>query len=187
LSCDPKLAQATGMRRVLLGLLVLGWAACADEPVPRRSERALDKAALFGDPGLVPTREGEQARREAARAGEIRAAVELLSGVDAARVDVESGGDDTRVLVVVRLDDAQAQQEVIEASHRIIDTVLGSEGVHTVVEVSTPPPDATPEPTPRTVWPFALAVLGLGFSLGVTFDRARRLLRRRTRRRSTRG
>jgi hypothetical protein len=169
------------MRTLLLLLLVIGSAACADEPVPRRAEHALDKAALFGDPGLVPTRFGEQARREAAAAGEIRAAVELLGGVDSARVDVESDGEDARALVVVRLDGPQAEQEVVDATHRIVDAVLGADGVRTVVEVSAPPAEQEPEPTPRTVWPLALAVLGLGFSLGVTFDRLRRVLRRRRR------
>ena len=157
---------------------------CADEPVTRTStDRTLDKAAVFGDPGLVPTREGEQARREAARAGEIRAAVELLGGVDSARVDVEQG-EETRALVVIRLHDADAREDVVASTQRIVEAVLGTDGVRTVVEVSVPPVEALEEPTPRSTWPIAIAVLGLGFSLGVTFDRVRRVLRRRRRERA---
>jgi hypothetical protein len=168
------------MRCVVLAMIVLA-SGCADEPITRTSgDRTLDKAAVFGDPGLVPTREGEQARREAARAGEIRAAVELLGGVDSARVDVEQG-EEMRALVVIRLADADAREDVVASTQRIVDAVLGTDGVRTVIEVSVPPVEDLEEPTPRSTWPIAIAVLGLGFSLGVTFDRVRRVLRRRRR------
>ncbi len=164
----------------VLGLF--GLVACADAPVPRGAERTPDKAALYGDPGLVPTREGEQARREAAQAGEIRAAVELLAGVESARVDVESDDAGTRAVVVVRLHDEDAREDVRASTQRIVEAVLGPDDLETVIELGSPRVEAPLEPTPRTTWPIAIAVLGLGFSLGVTFDRARRLLRRRRRR-----
>ena len=148
--------------------------ACADEPVRREaSRRTPDKAALYGDPGLLPTREGEKARAEAATAGELEAAIGTLHAIDRVRVTV----DDDRTLIVLRLANAGAKDEALDHTRRIAETILGPDA-DIAIEASAPTPTATPDDDSDLPIPaLALALLGLGFSLGVTFDRGRRILR----------
>lgn len=174
----------------VLGALTFS-AACASEPrsSPQpRAGRLHDKAELYGDPGLVPSREGERARREIASANEIKAAIVLLHEVEAVRVNVEQDGEDARALLVIRLRSQRAQASTVSAAERIAKHVLGPGTTATVqIEISAPglatASPATPQPRRRPWVPLVIALVGLGFSLGVTFDRLRRQLRRAIRRR----
>lgn len=175
LGSRPALAMAT------LGLL----AACGEPPPPREApaRRPSDKAALYGDAALLPTRAGERARAEVALAEEIRVALETLHTVEQARVTVHTAGDGTphSAALVIRTRDAAALEDLDAAARRIALAALGRPDVELAVELSAPSLDLPPEDTPRPVGPLMLlAVLGLGISLGLTFDRARRLLRRRS-------
>ncbi len=142
-------------------------------PAPRRA----DKAALFGDPSLVPTREGEQARREIALAQEIERALAVLPSVVEARVDVELPPRATRgrprVLAVVRgavdADESSLPARVLTVAH----AVVGPEAAVEVMVERSPAPDRRPEePLP---WALGLGVLGLGFFAGVLLERTRKL------------
>ncbi len=165
---------------VLGGMLL---AACS-EPQPRRqpSPRPSDKAALYADAALVPTRTGERARAEVAWAEEIRVALETLHRVDAARVTVSTGRDgspDSAAIVIrARAGDPDALRS---SAQRIALAALGSNEVELAIEISEPDADVPAQDLPARPLPLVLfAVFGLGISIGLTFDRARRLVRRRT-------
>jgi hypothetical protein len=151
-----------------------------------------DKAELFGDPGLVPTREGERVRTELARATEIAAVLEVLVDVEHAHVDVEL--DDVRALrglvISLRLTE-RGDPVVVEHAVRDVVTAVFSADAADQARVLISTPDASPLPPPRTLGPaLAFALLGLGVSLGVTLERLRlyrmregtRVRRRRSRR-----
>jgi hypothetical protein len=150
-----------------------------DPAGPARSPA--DKAALFGDPSLVPTREGERARREVALAHEIEQALAVLPSVGKARVDVElpdpAAAEGPRVLAVVQrtaaADDATLSPRVRAIAHAVVGR---DAAVELVVEAS--PAPASP-PTP-TRWPLVLGVLGLGFFGGIMTERLRGLRGART-------
>jgi hypothetical protein len=149
------------------------------EPRARSRGPTPDKAALFGDPTLVPTRVGEQARRELARAGEIEAAIAVLPGVDAVRVTVESAEPEHRVVVTLRASADEAS--VRRAVAAIVEGVMGRERPHAlalIVDATSPDIDR-PTGIPLAL---ALALVGLGASAGITLDRLARLRRRRRRR-----
>ena len=164
---------------LVLGLLV----SCADPPPPRRTQprRPADKAALYGDAALLPTRAGERARAEVALAGELRAAIETLHGVERARVTVVIADEVAHsAAVVVRARIATDVAEVRESTTRIARASLGANAELTV-EVTSPQESTPAEKDPAPRRPFVLlAVLGLGFSLGLAFDRTRRMVRRRS-------
>jgi hypothetical protein len=159
--------------------LALLWVALGcDAPPPRvgPARSGADKAALFGDPSLVPTREGERAREEVALAHEIEQALMVLPSVAQARVDVElpdrAAAEDPRVLVVV--EGAPAADGLPVRARAIAHAVTGpAAAVEVVVEPSPAPP---PPPQPMA-WPLVLAVLGLGFFGGMLVERIRRLRR----------
>ncbi len=172
----------------LLGLLALH--ACAD-PGPRRpspsARRTADKAALFGDPSLVPTRAGERAREEVAMAREIEHALQVLPAVHGARANVElepAAGDPAagiRAMVVIHAD-SQAEALDDQATTITRGIVGPAATVDVVLQASPAPPPAPSAP----IWPLVLGLLGLGFFAGVLAERARRLrgpglLRRRSR------
>ncbi len=165
-------------------LLVLAClAGCGEPPSPRsRPQRGpSDKAALYGDAALLPTRAGERARAEVAVAEEVRVAIETLHPVDRARVAVTFDAADQPASgsVVIR-GRADADREALErAATGIARGIMGPLAT-LEVEVSLPTAAAPEAPAPRR--PLLLfAVLGLGFSAGLVFDRARRQLRRRVR------
>ena len=165
-------ASRVKLRPGLVAIVLVS--ACADEPVRRDAPRRTpDKAALYGDPGLLPTREGEQARAEAAKAGELEAAIGTLYAIDRVRATVEAD----QTVIVLRLSDPDARDDALEAARRIAETILGPDAT-IAIEASAPSPEATPaEDRDLPTLPLAFALLGLGFSLGVTFDRGRRILR----------
>ena len=117
--------------RALLPLSITLVLACGEAETERQPPRrpVPDKDALFGDPGLVPTREGERARREIALAGEIHNAIVVLPEVARARVDVELGdGEDepTRVVVAAELrGDAGLEPAFREAVGRVVRAIAG--------------------------------------------------------------
>jgi hypothetical protein len=180
---DRVIASARG---ALLGIGLLSTSTvdvvgCGETPVRTHPPAPRpDKAALFGDPGLVPTRAGERARLELSRAGEIERGIALLPDVDAVRVDVRIDDDARTVgLVAVVRGVAGSDADAIEATARNIATGVLGPGLPAdarfVVEAAAV--DAPP-PTPRPAWPLLLALLGLGLSGGVAFERSRRILRR---------
>lgn len=172
--------RRTACPRHLLVVVFLATA-CGEPASPRRTpvRRASDKAALYGDAALLPTRSGERARAEVARAEEVRVAVETLHDVERARVTVTSEIGDTpaSAALVVRTRSESANTEVRAAATRIARAALGRD-TELTVEVSAPQANVPLEDTPSPRRPLVLfAVLGLGISLGLTFDRTRKLLR----------
>ena len=186
---DARLVRLSPHRSVLCAFIVLVALAaggCADEPVHRRqpTPRASDKAALYGDAALLPTRAGERARNEVALAEEIRAAIEALHTVERARVTVatDSGGAPRSAVVVVRAHTSTNADDLTASATRISRAALGSPELAVEVQVSAPVVDEAAEDVPTDTTPRALllfGVLGLGISLGLTFDRATGILRRR--------
>ena len=150
--------------------------ACAD-PRPRtpRIDRPGDKQAVYGDPTLLPTREGERVRMEVALAREIEQALAVLPTVARARVDVElpprGHAQSPRVLAVLELPaevDPEPSRPSIDA---IIETIAGPAARTEIVIASASPSAPSPEPPPSVL--LLLAVLGLGISTGIAIERAR--------------
>lgn len=176
-------------RLLALAWLPLGLACTSPSPpegVRGAGRRPADKAALYGDASLVPTRAGERIRTETALAREIEQAVAVLPSVAQVRVDVELPDAtprpgartrppaEPRVLAVVAQatphDDAPARIEAIARA------VVGPRAaVEVIVEASAPP---APAPPPAR-WPLLLCVLGLGFFVGVLVERTRRIVHAR--------
>lgn len=161
----------------LLSLAACGDASSPATPSPRRGA---DKEAAFGDPTLLPTREGERARLEVAWAREIEQAIAMLPEITGARVDVERPrrGEDrpARVLAVV---EAEAESESLRPSvETIAQTIVGPTAVVEIVVAVAPEP--TPPSSPGWSWPLLLGLLGLGLSAGIAIERARGLYGART-------
>lgn len=180
---DPAAMRRLGPRARALAMLGL-LASCSEAPPPRQPAqvRPADKAALYGDAALLPTRAGEHARAEVALAEEIRVALETLRAVEKARVTVRARGDGTpsSAALVIRTREREGLEALEATARRIAKAALGRDDVELAVELSPPDSDLTAEDTPRPVSLVVLfAVLGLGISLGLTFDRTRRLLQRR--------
>jgi hypothetical protein len=157
----------------------LGVIVCAcGSPPTRAAPKVADKASLFADPTLVPTRDGEAARRELAESGEITQAIGATSWIEDTHVDVEREAGRTRVLVTGRRT-AIAPADLDAHVHRIARAVCGDEMelVLTLADAAQPPP----APSRRLDLPLGLALVGLGASLAVLADRSwrRRLVARR--------
>jgi hypothetical protein len=167
------------VRRIALAVVVIVCAGCPAPQRPAAPTRAIDKQALYGDAGLVPTREGERVRRELALAGELQKAARQLGLADV-HVDVELN-EPPGVIVIARVDPA-ADAEALEAIE-----VTVTEFAHVIVPAATAVhvelrslEQGSERPTPADggpPWAIALACLGLGLSLGVTVERL--LARRR--------
>ncbi|GEM_PF-1632640 len=139
------------------------------------------KQALYGDAGLVPTREGEWARKEIAAAGAVERAVRATGSFRNVEVNVELEPTTTRVLVAGQVT-AQAHQ-VREQVVSIVLAVLGPIGDDAIDIVTTNVPPTEPDSRRFTMSPFfALALLGLGVSIGVTLERIRTRYRAHIRR-----
>lgn len=164
------------MRRFLVAAVVLVCVGCPAPQRPAAPRRAVDKQALYGDAGLVPTREGERIRRELALTGELHAALEQL-GLTDVHVDVELN-DPPGVIVIARADpeaDAASLESTIIGFARVIvpdATTVQVELRHFQPSGERPAPSDDGLP-----WTIALVCLGLGLSLGVTVERL--LARRR--------
>lgn len=165
-----------------LATLPLGLGCGSAEPTRSRvpARGVSDKAALFGDASLVPTRQGERARREVALAQEIEQALGVLPSVARARVDVElperPADASPRVLAVVSGDPGADATALTTRARTIAHAVMGpAAAVEVVAE-----PIAAPAPAPPIVplrWPLLLGVLGLGFFGGMLLERIRGLRR----------
>ncbi len=164
--------------RVLVGVALSGGCRDVDAPAPRTSV-APDKAEIYGDAVLVPTRAGEAARAELAAAGEIAAAIRAAGWIDDVHVDVEAAG---RVVIAGRIGasvDADALRDDVTT---VIDGVLGANDERTLVLAVGREHDA---PTrERRMIPLVLAAIGFGASAGIAIDRALRRRRWRARARS---
>lgn len=131
----------------------------------------MDKQSLYGDPGLVPTRQGEAFRRELAVAGEIEAAVGVMAGVQDVRATVREGN----IGISVRAEPWVAQSELRQGIEHLVEAAAGPESVSRLNLVVTRTAVAPTAPSAPISWGLALGLLGLGASLGIMFDR---LLRR---------
>ena len=155
----------------MLGFVAL--VACSERgPSRAPMPAAPDKAELFGDAVLVPTRAGEVARRELAAAGEIAAAIEATRWIIDVHVDVEAH---TRVVIAGRIPGDADEDAVREQVAAIVEGVLGPDDARTVVlALGRVPVD--PPARERAALPLVLAAMGFGASAGIAIDRA---LRRR--------
>lgn len=164
------------MTLALLGLLAC---ACQVDPSTPAQQRlpgppATDKQAMFGSASLVPTREGERARRELAIAAELEQALAQLE-LGPAHVDVELHQPITAIVIARPRSDrspAEAVALVAELVHAMIPE-LAPANLHVFLR---PIPQAEPPPPERDqpMWPSMLACLGLGLSIGVAAERLRK-------------
>ncbi len=162
--------------RVLIGSLALGVLttapACAPSPRSAPARPRLDKAAVYGDAALVPTREGERMRRQIALAGQLERAVATLSFVEAVTVDVDDTTEPARAVAVVRLQPGRAEDDEVTRTLAELGAALAPIEVRWVVQ-SHAAGDEVPSDAPPP-WPLLIGLLGLGASLGVTIERWRK-------------
>lgn len=149
----------------------------------------MDKAALFGDATLVPTRQGEAARLELARAGEITAALRATGWIDDVRVDVEHAeiGTPSPVphVVVAGRRNAASPADLDDRVRAVVAGICTRAAVVTLAIADAPTTNdrrEQPRDVPRDI-ALGLALFGLGASLSLFADRAwRRRQRSITRR-----
>lgn len=123
---------------------------------------------MFGDARLVPTRAGERARLELALAGQLRTLLEPLRPPDGSvAVDVELGGRGPARVVVVAAGSWPA-----DLRERLDQLVSGVVPEADIALVLAPSKQGRPVEGGGAPWPLALALLGLGVSLGVFVERA---------------
>lgn len=163
--------------------MIVGLVGCTERVPPRPSPPPPDKARLFGDPVLVPSRAGEAARRELAAAGEIAATIAAADLVQGVHVDVEADG---RVVVGGRLAPTADEDDVRDRIAAVVDGVLGPDDARTLVVALGRIPAAPVREPPALL--LVLAAMGLGASAGIAIDRAlrRRRALQRARRRNPR-
>lgn len=132
-----------------------------------------DKAALYGDPALVPTRAGERAREELALAAAVAAAVGAHADGHAPVVEVRlpAGTDGGAVVVAGAL--ALAPDEVV----RVAEAVVGPWSVGRVAVFVRAGAPARPAAPAGVDWRLAAALVGFGASAGIAVDRLRRRAR----------
>jgi len=165
-------------------IVLIGLVLCACEakppatPGPGPTAARSSKQALFASASLVPTREGERARRELAIAGQLELALEHLE-IERAHVDVELR-DPAAVIVVARLpsgrSEAEVKAEIAELSQVLIPGLEPSD-LHVwlraaVAEDPAPAPSERRRSGPR-LWAIVLLSIGLGLSLGIIVERVR--------------
>lgn len=149
------------MRRLASACLLLLSIACTPSEPNLAATHGADKQALYGDPALVPTREGERVRRELMLAGELE---RLLAHADVAASVAVSLLGPGHALIVAHADDQGRVMAIARAS-------LPDEEVAEVELVLVP---TRPEPAPeRSPLPYVVVALALGLSLGVAGERAR--------------
>lgn len=167
--------------RALVGAALLGG--CSDPtPSSPRAPRAPDKAELYGDAVLVPTRAGEAARAELAAAGEIAAAIEAARWIEDVHVDVEGRA---RVVIAGRIGAATDEQALRDDVTAVVDGVLGPDDARALVLAVGREREAPTRERPAL--PLVLATIGFGASAGIAIDRALRRRRRPARTRSRSG
>jgi hypothetical protein len=156
------------LRRIVLSFAIASLA--CGEPSGHRPAKATasDKRALYADPMLVPTREGERIRAEIALAGEIEQALRMFPELQDVRVHVETSTVPTRVAVF-----GAAPTELVTQlrahTDEVARAVAGDDivGVTTIAALDPEPPAREP----RLHLVLALALWGLGASMGIAADR----------------
>lgn len=151
--------------------VIVGVGGC-DRPSPPRA-RVPDKAALYGDPGLLPTREGEAARRELAMSAELAQVVAATGWIESPHVDVEIA-EATTTVIVGGVRNAAAPEDL---EQQVLAVAYGIAGDGATVTMVLGDADA-PKPARAMDASLLLAVLGLGASLSLMIDRAWRRRRR---------
>lgn len=162
-----------------------------DDPRPGERVRRADKAALYGDPGLVPTRQGERIRRDVAAAREVEHTLAVLPSTDRVHAVVETPPGPppagsaphtapARVVVTVEARAGASVDTVRQHTQTVVRSIVGDTAdIEIVVEGG-----ASSPPAPRRQrWPLWVGLIGLGLCAGVLIERARVLpgspLRRR--------
>jgi len=156
---------------------------CESEPAPASEPAAFahtrpDKASLYADASLLPTRAGERARRELALAGQLSAALEHLA-LTPLQIDVRLGQPPSVVVIASRAHspDASPSEIVAEDIRELcLATIpdLDPAGVHLWLRPA--PADSAPRELPRPrspLWALVFACIGFGLSLGVSLERLR--------------
>jgi type III secretory pathway lipoprotein EscJ len=144
----------------VFAIAMLAMLACVPADPPRPASKP-DKRELFGDAGLVPTREGERIRRELALADELErllARASVPASVSVSLVEPASA-------VVV----AQAgERETIQTIARAALPELDDGRIHvTIAELGETPSETD---TPRSI-PVLMLTLALGLALGIAVER----------------
>ncbi|MEZ4428956.1 MAG: hypothetical protein R3A51_14860 [Nannocystaceae bacterium] len=176
-------ARARLAAAVVIAALSPGCAASTTAP-PRPRASVPDKAAMYEDAALVPTREGELARRELAFAASARAAVESVSPWRVAFVEARLGrGRSGRLLMTIAPPEGvtvEAIPPALASQLRALIVPLAPEpwtDAQTTLELAHPVMTSAQRepPTPRSPsLLLALCLVGLGASAGVTLDRLAR-------------
>ncbi|TPV96292.1 MAG: hypothetical protein B7733_05500 [Myxococcales bacterium FL481] len=140
-----------------------------------RPRRIHDKASVFGDPALVPTRRGERIRLELALAGEIERIVANDPHVTQVAASVRIPAADRPAAAVVSVQarpmEPAERRALAQDARRVIHRVVPDSTADTVdVAVHVAPEPPTPVAFP---WALATALIGLGWSCGVAVDRWR--------------
>ncbi len=158
--------------RLLLASLVLILSGC-EGPAARHAPSTPDKARLYGDPGLVPTREGERARRELAVAGELQRSLESVAAVEAALVTVQLEPVPARALMTITAatETPTDERELEHYANEAARALLGADAQATVI--LDPGSAKAPSRGAGLPIPLALALLGLGVSAGIALERYR--------------
>lgn len=166
-----------GRRLACAFACLLAGAACDPKAPPQVRGPSPSSESLYGDPALVPTPDGEHARRELALAGDLKQVLALEDAHVVVRLPrgqerVPEGP--VTVLVEGRALDGDEQDADEGLREEILD--LARAIVHPQAQVDIILRTARPSPARRPMtdpllW---LALLGLGLSLGVAFDRRRR-------------
>jgi len=175
-TASPSPVRFWGFATVGLAITLCG-AACGpgadrSDPQERRSGpgHRPDKASIYGDARLVPTRTGERARRELALAGQVARLVDArVHRPGATEVDVQLDGA-PRVTVSLRLDaseppSAALREDVDRLVHGVVPDAELTLATHAAGSNAPPEPRGVP-------WPLVLALLGFGLSAGVFAERA---------------
>lgn len=142
----------------------LAWVLLGCVPTePRRAASEPDKRELFGDAGLVPTREGERIRRELALADEVE---RLLARADVPASVTVSLVEPASAVVVAQAGELATIQAVASAAL----PELEDSRIHvTIAPTKGAPRDD--EPGERGSIPALILTLGLGLALGVALER----------------
>ncbi|MFV8754030.1 hypothetical protein ACNOYE_26085 [Nannocystaceae bacterium ST9] len=151
--------------RVAVSVTLLMFALLACSPAePRRPAGAPDKRELFADPSLVPTREGERARRELALADELErllARAEIPASVTVSLIEPASA------VVVARSDELEATRTIAHAAL----PAIAPERI--TISLAEPNERAPLNEQGARGLPIVLLALGLGLASGVALERAR--------------
>ena len=145
----------------------------------------LDKQELYGDPGLVPSREGEHARRELALAGEITRSIQALNLASAISVQIQlplASAEVSHGHALVIVTPKSSQQDTPSLEPQIVRVVQANLGTNwqqaqiTILWAPLPQPISAPLSKEHSFLSLALSLIIFGASAGITLDR---ILRRR--------